>query len=491
MRLERLRVLNDNEISMIHESTVNLLSNIGVNVDSEEIRQLVRDYGAEIDNRTNYVKFPKKLIETQLKKAPNSFSLFGSKGKFKVDINTETVNFATQGAPTKIYDENNPVKTRDALLTDFRKFLKIIDSLDHISCSHLDVWPVDVPYTTLHCQAIKEWLKYSRKPFGIGCRGEVMSKDLMELLSIIVNGKDELIENPRIIGFFNPISPLTLPRILLGGLFVFAQYRQPLIIAPSASAGLNAPITLAGLLTQTNAEVLSSIIITQLINPGTPVLYGTVNTPIDPRTGNVAWGSIETSLITIASAQLASYYNIPSRAPGCITNSNIFDMQNGFERFNTLSSAAYAGINYITCAGTYECGLASSLELAVIDNELAGMVSRGLNGIEVNKQTIALDEIESVILGEKKNLLFLGLKHTAKNIKNELFIPNLSERGSRNTWLKKGKLTIIDKAQTKIKEILKSHNPIVLEPALEKKLDEYIRDVAKRNINEYQSRNSE
>ena len=262
-----------------------------------------------------------------------------------------------------------------------------------------------------------------------------MSRDLMELLSIIVNGEDELMKNPRLIGFFNPISPLTLPRILLEGLFIFAQYSQPLIIAPAASGGLNAPITLAGLLTQTNAEVLSSIILTQLINPGTPVLYGTVNTPLDPRTGNVAWGSIETSLITIASAQLARFYDIPSRASGCMTNSNIFDIQNGFERFNTLSSAAYAGINYITCAGTYECGSASSLELLVIDNELAGMVSRGLKGIDVNKNTIALNEIETVLLGEKKGLLFLGLRHTANNIKNELFLPSLSERNSRNKWI--------------------------------------------------------
>jgi trimethylamine--corrinoid protein Co-methyltransferase len=312
-----------------------------------------------------------------------------------------------------------------------------------------------------------------------------MSKDLIELISTIVDGEDTLIKNPRIIGFFNPISPLTLPRILLGGLSIFAQYKQPLIIAPAASGGLNAPITLAGLLVQTNAEVLSSIVLTQLINPGTPVLYGTVNTPIDPRTGNVAWGSIETSLITIASAQLAKFYNIPSRASGCITNSHIFDMQNGIERFNTLSSAAYAGINYITCAGTYECGLASSLELLVVDNELAGMISRALEGIEVDNDTLALKEIESVMLGEKNSLLYLGLKHTAKNIKKELFIPSLSERSSRNTWIKKGTLDLIEKAQNKIKDILASHKSYILEPELEKKIDDYIKMVEKRNINEY------
>jgi trimethylamine--corrinoid protein Co-methyltransferase len=160
-------------------------------------------------------------------------------------------------------------------------------------------------------------------------------------------------------------------------------------------------------------------------------------------------------------------------------------MQNGFERFNTLSSAAYAGINYITCAGTYECGLASSLELLVIDNELAGMVSRALKGIDVDKNTIALDEIKSVISSEKKGLLFLGLQHTAKNIKKELFIPSLSERSSRNTWIKKGALDIIDKAQKIIRKILESHKSKVLTPEIEKKIKNYIKEVEVRNLNEY------
>ena len=363
--------------------------------------------------------------------------------------------------------------------------MKIVDSLKYLSCVHLDIWPVDINYVTLHCQAIREWVRNCNKPFGIGCRGKIMSEDVMNLLSIIVNGKEELINNPRVIGFFNPISPLTLPRVLLGGLSIFAHYKQPLIIAPAASGGLNAPLTLAGLLTQTNAEVLSSIIITQLINPGTPVLYGTVNTPIDPRTGNVAWGSIETSLITIASAQLARFYNIPSRAAGCITNSNCFDMQNGFERFNTLSAAAYAGINYITCAGTYECGLASSLELLPIDNELAGMILRGLKGITVNPESIAFNQIKKVMEGIYNGAHFLGLPHTSKNVKKELFIPDLIERGSRKTWIKKGALEIIDKARIKVEEILKKHVPYVLSMEVEKEIELYVHKVEKRNINEY------
>jgi trimethylamine--corrinoid protein Co-methyltransferase len=483
--LKKLQVLDKDEINRIHESTLTLLEEVGVNVDSEEARKLYQDYGAEIDDTTNYVKIPKALVNEEIKKVPDSFSLYGPDGQFSIKIGGDNVSFTTQGAPTKIIDEKNLLLTRDASLEDLRKFIKIVDSLEYISSSHLDLWPVDIPYITLHCHAIKEWVKNSHKPFGMGCRGKIMSNDLMHLVSLIIDGKEELINNPRLIGFFNPISPLTLPRVLLGGLFVFAQHKQPLIIAPAASGGLNAPITLAGLLTQTNAEVLSSIVLTQLINPGTPVLYGTVNTPIDPRTGIVAWGSTETSLITIASAQLARFYNIPSRAAGSITNSNTFDMQNGFEKFNTLSAAAYAGINYITCAGTYECGLASSLELLIIDNELAGMVSRALNGIEVNEDTIALDKIKSVVTNNSVGSFFLGMRHTAENIRKELYIPKLSERSTRNSWLKKGAQNIFGKAQISVQKILEDHKEIVIDPNLEAKINEYIKFVERRNINEY------
>jgi trimethylamine--corrinoid protein Co-methyltransferase len=464
---------------------VYLLENVGVIVDSKYARELFQDHGAEIDEKSKLVKIPEVLLNKYLNRVPKEFSLYGPDGGFKIEITTDNVHFTTQGAPTKLYDTQNHLSPRDATLQDFIKFLKIVDSLENISSSHLDLWPVDIPYVTLHCHTIKEWAKNSRKPFGIGTRGEYMSKDVMHLLTILVGSKEELISNPRIVGFFNPISPLTLPRVLLGGLSVFAKYHQPLIIAPSASGGLNAPITLAGLLTQTNGEVLSSIMLTQLISPGTPVLYGTVNTPIDPRTGNVAWGSIETSLITIASAQLARFYKIPSRASGCITNSNCFDMQNGFERFNTLSAAAYAGINYITCAGTYECGLSSSLELLPIDNEMAGMVLRGLRGIDVNPESIALNQIKNVMKGINEGAHFLGLQHTSKNVKKELFIPNLSERNSRKTWIKKGALDIIDKAHEKVDEILKNHVPNTLSMEVEKKIDLYLKKVEKRNINEY------
>ena len=129
--------------------------------------------------------------------------------------------------------------------------------------------------------------------------------------------------------------------------------------------------------------------------------------------------------------------------------------------------------------------MASSLELLTIDNELAGIVSRGLNGIEVNEDTIAVDKIKSVVTNNCPGSFFLGMRHTAENIRKELYIPKLSERGTRNSWLKKGAQNIFSKAQMSVQKILESHKEIVIDPNLEAKIDEYIKFVERRNINEY------
>ncbi|MCJ7647654.1 MAG: trimethylamine methyltransferase family protein, partial [Candidatus Lokiarchaeota archaeon] len=363
------------------------------------------------------------------------------------------------------------------------KQIRIVDSLKNIMCSHVDVWPNDIPYLELHYHAIKAWAENSIKPYGLGCLGRIASQDMMDLTSIIVGGEEELKKKPRLIGFFNPVSPLMMSTLLLNGLFIFAKYNQPVIIAPAASAGSTAPVTLAGLLIQSNMETLSSITLSQLINPGCPVFYSTMNAPMDPPTGNVAWGSIETGLITIGAAQLARHYNIPSRGPGLVTESKCFDIQNGFERSMTLFCAANAGINYITCAGTYESSLAESLELLVIDDELIDIVKRGMNGIKVDENTMALNEITRVAT-EGKN--YLMLKHTSKNTRKELFVPKLADRDRRGIWERNGAKDIIERAREKVEQILKNQKGPGISNEVERAFQEVYKKISSRTYEDFQ-----
>jgi len=485
MKLKHIEVFSKDEIQEIHSASIQLLTDVGMKIDAQDARNLLKENGAEVDTESKFVKFPEALIQEKLKKVPDHFKLHGPDGHFNFEVNTKDTVFATIGTPVKIYDPLQKKGIRKTLFSDTIQQIKIVDSLENILCSHIDVWPNDISYITIHVHCIYQWAKNTKKPYGLGCLGKLASTDMMKMTSMIVGGEAELIERPRLVGFMNPTSPLHLPVIMTNGFAVFTKYKQPTIIAPEALAGSSAPVTLAGLVTQTNAEILGSIVLSQIYNPGAPIFYGTVSHITDMRTGNSAMGSPEMGLITAGIAQLARYYNIPSRGPGGGTDSKILDMQNGIERLQTLMLAAQAGVNYITCAGTYEATLVEALELLVIDDELAGMVKRAIEGITVNDDTIGLDVIKKVATSEKKGVNFLAERHTRDHMKSELYFPKLLDRSRRTTWYKKGAKDIITRAREKVDQILLAHKPNVLLKDLDNELLKFIKIVESRTFDDY------
>jgi trimethylamine--corrinoid protein Co-methyltransferase len=207
-----------------------------------------------------------------------------------------------------------------------------------------------------------------------------------------------------------------------------------------------------------------------------------MSAPMDPSTGNVAWGSIETGLITAATAQMARFYDIPSRGPGAVTESKCFDIQNGHERFMTLFCSASAGINYITCAGTFESSLSEALELLVIDDELCSIVRRGLQGVRVDQESLAIEQIKRVATSDKS---YLSLKHTAKNTRKELFVPLLADRNRRTLWQRAGATDIIARAKEKVDKILETQKGPDIPDDIEKELKEYFQIVSARTYDDY------
>jgi trimethylamine--corrinoid protein Co-methyltransferase len=487
MKMEKLKVLSKDEIELIHSTSLDLLSSVGIKIDAKDTRELLKKNGAEIDTSTNFVKFPEDLVREQLKKVPDSFKVYGPDGSFNFEINTNSMVFATIGTPVKIYDPSRKSGVKKTVLEDTIKQIRIVDALENIACSNLDVWPNDISYTAIHTHCIYQWARNTKKPYGMGCIGRLASQDMMNMVSLVVGGDEELIDKPRLIGYFSPTSPLHFPQIMTNGFEVFAKYKQPTIIPPEALAGTSAPVTLAGLLTQTNAEIIGGAVLSQIYNPGAPIFYGTVSHITDMRSGNSAMGSVETGLITTGIAQLARYYNIPSRGPGLVTDSKLLDLQNGFERYQTLLLAAQAGINYITCAGTYEATLVEALELLVIDDELAGMVKRALEGINVNEETIGLETIKKVATSDKPGANFLVEKHTRKFMRQELYMPihKLSNRDRRTTWRKKGSKDIIESAKEKVDQILNQFTTKSLPSDIDSELKNYIKKVEERSLDYY------
>jgi trimethylamine--corrinoid protein Co-methyltransferase len=267
----------------------------------------------------------------------------------------------------------------------------------------------------------------------------------------------------------------------LEGLLICADYGQPLALSPEAIAGATAPVTLAGLLAQENASILAHITLAQIYRPGTPVLYGSVSTIANMRLGTVALGSVETGLISAASAQMARDYGLPCRTVGGATESKLEDVQAGLERSLTLAQAVLAGVNFITCAGTLDSTMTESDALLMLDDELCGALLRMARGIEVNEETLALDLIRKINFSGH----YMAEAHTVEHFRKEHFIPKLLPREPYDAWQKAGSRSALEHARERVRQALAKHQPVLLDPVVETGLDEFRRMVAQRSLEEF------
>ena len=473
----QLRILTSDELYEIHLATLEILERIGVKVPGPKALRMLGEAGAHIDIRKKIARIPKYLIEEAIKKAPSGFILFGRDPKYKLRFEDRRVYFSMGGQSVNVLDLETG-KRRTSTLKDCENFCRLADALENIQhASSSVVRPRDVPESVAHVYELFAGFRNTTKTVDGEIYGQAIAIDGIRMASVVAGGEEELKKRPLLLGFHNPVSPLQLSEKLTEGLMVYAKYKQPILIAPEAQAGATAPVTLAGLLAQQNAEVLSGIAIAELVNPGAPVLYGTVSTIMDMKTGNLAYGAIEAGLINVATAQLARYYGLPSRGTGGGTESKIPDVQAGFEKAMTLMMAALAGINFIyNAAGTLESTLTASYEQTVIDNEICGMVSRALRGVEISDETLALDVIEAV--GPEGQ--YLDQRHTLEHLKKEHYLPTIISRERRERWERAGSRDLREIAREEANRILKEHQPEPLDRDVEENLKKIVKEVEKR-----------
>lgn len=482
MKPQYFEVLSPGEVEQIDGASMHILENVGLRVNLKRARDDLRAVGARVDEAARAVRFPEALVRRAVAQAPHSFTLYGADPDFRMEIGSGPVNFAGLGTPTKIIDTDSG-ELRPTTMEDLRNHLRIINALDHIHNSQMDVWPNDVPMTTIHVEAILAWAQNSRKSFGMGCYGVIATEDMMRMMAIAVGGKEELKKRPRFFTICSAMSPLQMINLQLEGMYLCAEYGQPMAMSPEAMAGSTAPATLAGLLAQHNAEILAHVTLAQIIAPGTPVLYGSVSTITDMAAATPALGAIETGLITAASAQLARHYGLPCRAVGGATEAKTEDFQCASERATTLLPAVLAGVHFITCGGTLDSTMTESQPLLVLDDEMCGRALRLARGIEVNDDTLALDLIKEV--GWEG--AYIDKLHTAQHYRQEHLRPRLLRRDGRDAWVAKGSKTALDLARERVREILAKHQPRALDAAIEKELQAYVRLVQQRSVVDFEA----
>ena len=482
MPLAPLPVLSEEEIRRIHERSLEVLQDVGIFVELKKMRRLLADHGCPVDEAGRVVRFPPDMVEKFLKLAPREFTICGADPDLEWTVSPDERIWAGLGTAFRFLDPVSGAVT-DATQEDTRKHIILFNHLERITGSQMDIFAQDIPMHTVHVEAIRDWARHGRKPYGMGAYGVLATSDMIHLCALMMGGQEALREKRPFCTIVSIPSPLGTSQIQLEGLMLMAEHNQVIIVAPEAMAGTTAPVTLAGLLVQHNAEIVSHIVMAQVVNPGAPVMYGSVSTISDMRKGSAALGAAETGLISAASAQLGHFYGVPVRAVAGATESKQLDVQCGFERMQSMLLAAMGGVNYITCAGTLESSNLGVHELCVIDDEIIGRVERTLRGIEVNDVTLAVEQIRKA--GPNGN--YLMDPFTRRHFRQEHFIPRVSDRESLEAWEGSGRAGIREHAREVMDRILKEHRERDLDPALARELDDYVDAVRARTVDDFKA----
>ena len=469
----RLEPFSRGDLQKVHAATVRILERTGVRILDPEAAKLLQTAGASYDDITQIVRIPEGVLKSLLMQAPSRFRLFGRGPDRVLAFGEGNTYFSSMGTAVQIEDGNGGV--RSPTLKDVESFYRLVDASPFLDHASWVVWPRDVPNEAVHIYEVLYGFKHTTKSLDGYNWGKQYSQDTIDMAAIVAGGREELVDRPLLLGFSNPVSPLTLAKETTEGLIVFARAGQPCIMPPECMAGGTAPSTLAGVLVQQNAEVLASIAVAQCARPGAPVLYGSVSTVMDMRSGAVALGAPEAGLISLGAAQLARYYGIPSRGTGGNTEALSPDFQAGAESGTTLLLSALAGFDFIyDVAGSLESSLTASYVKLILDNDLAGSVRRVAAGIDISEDTLAEDVIH--VAGLRGS--YLGHPHTLSHFRSETFLPDTFLRGARGT---RGALDLQARARRRAEDIL--HDHVVdppLDPAVEGKLNAFLKRALKR-----------
>jgi trimethylamine--corrinoid protein Co-methyltransferase len=471
MRLSCVEVLSENEINKIDKVSKEILEETGVMVLSEEVIKIFENGGAKVDYDKKIVRIPEKVVNDCIKSTPSEFKLYNREKDSYLSIGKNLGYSGTGHNAINTLEANSPER-RLATKKDVENFVKIADTLPNIHVVANGYMPQDVFYKSSLLHSLEVMANNTTKHVYFSPENVDETKALISMLKVI-SGENYLGNAPIATCQLSPISPLTWSEGTIKAVVEVAKSGIPLSILPEPITGVTAPITLAGTLTSSNVEELSAIVLAQIVNPGTPVIYAQAWTTFEMNKGSALIGTPECCLLSIAGAQLARYYNIPSHCIAFDTDSDMFDEQNGFEKmFNTIATLQ-AGTNLIVNAGLFATGMTSSSEQLIVDHEIVTFVYRYLEGINVSNDSIAKNVIQEV--GQHKD--YMTHPQTLKYIRsNEHAAYKVSNRNIFDAWDKSGKMSITENASSLAKEIIKEYQPKQLSREKQEKLKEIISD---------------
>ena len=440
--------LSHDDIAQIHDTSMKVFEEVGFQVNSEKALAFFRDAGADVQGCI--AKLPRETVMELVSRAPSEVTLYGRHPEHHITLGGARVYAGTGGTALHVIDTQSGERRR-ATLNDLKQIAKLVDGLDNIHFFLLPTYPNDVPVEGVDVNRFFAGLDNTSKHIMGGVYTPEGIQNVIRMAEIIVGSAEKLRRHPIISMIICAISPLKMDRAYGDMIVAIAEAGIPIVVPAEPLCGATSPVTLAGNLVIQNVDSLIGICLTQLVNPRTPAIYGSVASSTDLRDLKYITGAIEMGLLNAAGAQLAQFYRLPFYATAGMSDAKIIDAQCGYESALSSLLCALAGANFIhDAAGLLDFALSVSYEKYVTDNEILGMVMRAVEGIRVDEDTLAFDLIKEVGPGGH----FVSAKHTRKYMRTEHYQPTLSERDNLEEWQAKGKQDTGARAKERVEEIL-------------------------------------
>ena len=463
-------VLSADQVETIHRTALRLLAEQGMRVLYDEARRIYREGGAEVDDATQMVRFDPALVEQTIAMAPSQFTLRARNPAHDLQVGGHRILFNAIGGPAYVSDLDRG--RRRGSYADLCEYLKLIQSLNIIHQEGGGPFePMDLPPETRHLDLHLAQIRYLDKNWQVYPLGRERTTDGIEMTCMALQcDRDELARRPAALGIINTNSPMQFDIPMAEATIELASAGQVACVTPFTLSGAMAPATIAGTLMQMTAEVLAVVVLTQLVRPGAPVMFGSFASNVDMRSGAPAFGTPEYTKGVQASAQLARRYRLPFRCSNT-TASNAVDAQSTYESMMSLWACVTAHTNLVNhAAGWLEGGLTASYEKLIVDAEMLQMMAEYVLPIAVNEDTLGLDAIAGVGPGGH----FFGSAHTLARYETAFYSPMLSDWRNFERWQEAGAVDATRRANEVWKKLLEEYQQPPLDPAVDEALVAYV-----------------
>ena len=463
-------VVSEDELEAIHNASLTILEEVGMDFMHAGARAILKKAGAEVSPDTERVRFDRNLILEAIRTCPSEFTLHARNGQRNQQIGGKNLVFAQVASPPNCSDLQGGRRAGNH--NDFRNMVRLAQRYDVVHASGgYPVEPVDIHASIRHLDCLSDIAKLTDKPFHAYSLGRERNQDALEIVRIARGiSREQMDREPSLFSIINSSSPLRLDTPMLQGILEMSSRNQVIILTPFTLAGAMAPVTIAGALAQQNAEALAGIALTQLVRPGAPVVYGGFTSNVDMKTGAPAFGTPEYMKAVLAGGQLCRKYGIPYRTSN-VCAANTVDAQAAYESVFSLWAVIQGGGNFIMhSAGWMEGGLTCSFEKFILDVDLLQMVAEYLTPLDVSPAGLGLDAVRDVGPGGH----YFGTAHTLERFETAFYSPIISDWRNFETWEQAGSPTAMQKANAVWQKELAAYERPLMDPAIEEELDAFV-----------------